>query len=143
MIHDKYLNEPCQAIEASLSDLQPDEEISEEANERFKSMVSNKILLGKITEIIKSPDDGDVKKLLLNLFDENQDSIYSLLVQELDTSKNIELYKFKPTIRSDMDETKITQSNDLTLNTTNNAADNHINQANNLLSAISQRIIDP
>lgn len=27
--------------------------------------------------------------------DENQDPIYSLLVQELDTSKNIDLYKFK------------------------------------------------
>ncbi len=133
VIHDKFVNTvPCQVILASLSDLinHKTDEIDEQINSKFRDLALNKKFLGKIIDCFDyslantSSNDSicslngivaDTKKYLLNLFDENHESVYSLLIQELNTSTNLQIdTKFRPSVRSNLEETKLSSTMDLT-----------------------------
>jgi hypothetical protein len=125
VIHDKYVEFPCQALRATLSDLEAkrDEEIDESVNVRFREIVLNKTVIGKVAEIRMITSDSTNSELnafsvesrlhLVNLFDvESGESVYSLLVQDMNTTLNSSNVnnKFKPGVRSELEETQMQQS---------------------------------
>jgi hypothetical protein len=124
-IHDKYIDFPCQALRASLSDLEEkhEEEIDESLNVRFREIALNKTLIGKVVAIkVATPDSinseenafhSDLRQHMVNLFDEESgESVYSLLVQGMNTTLNSSNVhnKFKPSVKSELEETQMQNS---------------------------------
>jgi hypothetical protein len=117
VIHDKYLEIPCQAVKASLSDLDDkrDEEIDESVSARFRELTLRKKLLGKVekTRVVESGTVfGDESTLyLLNLFDEESgESIYQQLVQDNLNATRTLVNTFKPSVKSALEETRAADS---------------------------------
>ena len=121
-IPDKFLELSCQSALASLYDLiteNPDR-VEEQLHSRFKEIALQKSFYCKVMEInrFESANQNCVNKnknkYLLNLFDANFESVFSMLVENVNASILEPSEKFKPKKISSLDETcqSILESND-------------------------------
>lgn len=113
-IYEKFLVQPCPVGVACLHDLceLKDEEIDEQIHARFKEIAMNKRFLAKPVDLKKTIDDSTEEnhtKYCLNLFDDNHDSVYSLL-QDLNNTVVDVNDKFKPKYRSKLEESRLDQT---------------------------------
>ncbi|CAF0937993.1 unnamed protein product, partial [Brachionus calyciflorus] len=103
-IFDKFLEQQCQGALACLDGLSDfnDEDIDEGILLKFKEIALNKKFIAKVIKV-----DKKMSKFTLNLFDESGESVYHVLVDNLDNSVLNLSQKFKPTIQSKLEETQI------------------------------------
>ena len=126
-IYDKFLNPCCQAVVASLEDVNDEalENIDEQMHTRFKQLALNKKFLAKIRGTKQVDDDattqsinnqGDVTmakktKYIINLFNEDYESLFKDFVDDINNSVSAApSEKFKPKIRSKLEESVLDQS---------------------------------
>ena len=147
VIHEKFLDTPCQAVRAALVDFYEANEFDEAVNIRFSELVLNKKLMGKVLKFVETNDslvneENSVPCLrrivLINIFDECQESIYQKLVDDLDmtrTSRDAVFSQFKPVVKSSMNETKMVDSSMLASFSEN---DQSLNEASSYITPAQQ-----
>jgi len=115
-ITEKFIELQCQSALASLYDIVNEEleVVDEQLHIRFEEIALQKSFYCKVmgvSDVASSANQNcntKVKhKYLLNLFDENDDSVYSLLVDNVNTSIMVPSDKFKPKKISSLDETRL------------------------------------
>jgi hypothetical protein len=131
-IPEKFIELQCQSALAALYDIVHEqlEVVDEQLHIRFKEIALQKSFYCKVmgvSDVASSSNqncNNKVKhKYLLNLFDENSESVYSLLVDNVNTSILVPSDKFKPKKISSLDETRLNgqsflESENSILNTT-------------------------
>ena len=102
-IYEKYLRLSSQVAQASLDDLrnQKAEEIDELLQAKFKEISLNKKFLGRITDKATIEDHCLKNKYFINLFDSNDESVFSVLIQDINHSLLSD--NLKPNIKSKLE----------------------------------------
>ena len=105
-IYEKFLEIECQSCMACLDGLAQlnDDEVDESILIKFKEIALNRSFLAKV---VKKDKLRTLNRYWLNLFDESTESVFHILVDSLDNSALDLSQKFKPVVKSNLEETQV------------------------------------